>query len=166
MYQVGKNAKMPLITSDTLDRMKRNGFTLMELLLVLGILAILSTMVLIAINPTKQLNDARGVSRNVSTRELENAISQYIIDGNILTGIPTIKANALDICRETVTGTDCTDAPVSGFDFSALTTNGRYLVGLPVDPNEIDPNVTGYKVYKVGSFIKVCSPDLDVDCGS
>ena len=60
----------------------RKGFTLMELLLVLGILGILATMVLIAINPTKQLDDARGVSRNVAVREMENAISQYIIDGN------------------------------------------------------------------------------------
>tara|TARA_Y100000310_G_scaffold102518_1_gene100705 strand:- start:6021 stop:6470 length:450 start_codon:yes stop_codon:yes gene_type:complete len=143
-----------------------NGFTLMELMLVLGILAILSTIVLIAINPTKQLNDARGVNRNTATRELENAISQYIIDANTLIGIPTIKANALDICRDTVTGAACTDAPVSGYDLSALTTNGKYLVSLPIDPNETDTNITGYKIYKLGSFIKVCSPTLEGDCGS
>ena len=146
--------------------MKRSGFTLMELLLVLGILAILSTIILVAINPTKQLNDARGVNRNVSTRELENAISQYIIDSNIVSGVPTIKANALDICRDTVTGTDCPDAPVSGYDLSVLTTNGKYLTSLPIDPNETDLNITGYKVYKLGSFIKVCSPALEEDCGS
>jgi prepilin-type N-terminal cleavage/methylation domain-containing protein len=144
----------------------RNGFTLMELLLVLGILAILSTIVLIAINPTKQLNDAQGVSRNVAVREIENAISQYIIDGNPVTGVPTIKANALNICRDTITGTACTNAPVSGYDLSVLTTNGKYLVNIPIDPNETDTNITGYKIYKLGSFVKVCSLALEGDCGS
>lgn len=144
----------------------RTGFTLMELLLVLGIIGILSSIVLIAINPTKQLNDARGVSRNASIREIENAISQYIIDGNTISGVPTIKANAMDICQDSVTGTDCTDAPVSGFDLSGLTTNGTYLVGLPVDPSQTGSTVTGYKIYRSGSFNKVCSPVLEEDCGS
>ena len=149
-----------------MQRTSRTGFTLMELMLVLGIMAILAAIVIIAINPTKQLDDARGVNRNVSIREIENAISQYIIDGNTVSGVPTIKANAMDICRDTVTGTACTDAPVSGYDLSALTTNGTYLVNLPVDPNETDVNITGYKIYKLGSFIKVCSPTLEGDCGS
>lgn len=145
---------------------KRPGFTLIELLIVIGIIGILAAIVIIAINPTKQLDDARGVSRNAAIREVENAISQYIIDGNTLTGLPTIKANAMDICQDTVTGTACTDAPVSGYDLSVLTTGGTYLVNIPIDPNQTGSIITGYKIYRSGSFNKVCSPVLDGDCGS
>jgi type IV pilus assembly protein PilA len=141
------------------------GFTVIDLLLVIGILGILASIVIIAINPTKQLNDARGVSRNVAVQEIENAISQYVIDGNTVLGVPTIKANALDICQETVTGIACTDAPVSGYDFSVLTTNGEYIVSLPVDPNETGSTITGYRIYKLGSFLKVCSKVIEGDCG-
>jgi len=48
----------------------RPAFTLLELLLVLGIMGILAAIVLVAINPTKQLRDARGSSRDVSVREI------------------------------------------------------------------------------------------------
>lgn len=143
--------------------MQRKGFTLLELMLVLGILGILAAITLVAINPTKQLNDAKGVSRNSSIREVENAISQYIIDRNILTGIPTIKTTAIEICQTAITGTSCTDTPVNGYDLSALSPD--YLVSIPVDPTETGATLTGYRIYKSGSFIKVCSPVIEGDCG-
>lgn len=143
--------------------MKRPAFTLLELLLVLGILGILATIVLIAINPTKQLNDARGASRKASIREIENALSQYIIDGNTVSGIPVGTANALDICQTNVTGTDCTDAPVSGYDLSALSPN--YLVSIPVDPHETGSLVSGFRMYRIGSFNKVCGKYEEGECG-
>jgi len=144
--------------------MDRKGFTLLELMLVLGIIAILTAIVLVAINPTKQLNDAKGVSRNAAIREIENALSQYIIDGNTLSNMPAAINLAVDICQTAVTGTDCTDAPVNGYDLSVLSPD--YLVAIPVDPTETGSTVTGYKLYRSGSFNKVCSPVLDTDCGS
>lgn len=138
----------------------------MEILLVLGILGILSAIVLVAINPSRQLDQAQGVNRSVSVREVENAIAQYIIDGNTMSGIPAGINNAQAICIHTVTGTDCTDAPNSGYDLSALTTDGEYLVALPVDPNETNPELTGYYIYQLGSFIKVCNPEIDPACGA
>lgn len=136
----------------------------MEMLLVLGIIAILAAIVLIAVNPTKQLEDARGANRTVSVRELENAIVQYIIDGNTMPGIPTGVGNAMPICRDTVTGGACTGA--GGYDLSALSTNGTYLVNVPIDPSETGSTLTGYRIYQIGSFVKVCSPVLDPGCGS
>ena len=136
----------------------------MELMLVLGILGILAAIVLVAVNPTQQLNSAKTAKRQVSLREVENAILQYVIDGNTVSGIPTIQSLAVDICQDTVTGTDCTDPPVSGFDLSALTPD--YVVSIPVAPNQTGSLITGYRIYKSGSFIKICSPEDDTDCGS
>jgi len=144
--------------------MNRKGFTLLELMLVIGILGILSAIVLVAINPTKQLNDARNVSRGAAIREIENAISQYIIDGNTLSGIPTIKANAKEICQTTLTGVDCTNPPVSGMDLSILSPD--YLTSIPLDPNQSGSLITGYRIYKSGSFTKVCNLEDDATCGS
>ena len=139
-------------------------FTLIEILLVIGIIGILASVVILAINPTDQLNTAEGVNRNVAVREIKNAAVQYVIDGNTLSGLPTTIGTAKDICRDSVTGTDCTDAPVSGYDLSALVPS--YMTSLPVDPDETDANITGYMIYMDGSFITVCSPVLDASCGS
>ena len=142
----------------------RSGFTLMEILLVLGIIGILAAIVIAALNPTKQLNDARGVDRRSAVREIENAVVQYIIDGNSFPGISAGIGNATQICQDTVTGVDCTTT--GGYDLSMLTTDGEYLVNIPIDPNETGSTLTGYKIYLVGSFIKVCSSVLDASCGT
>ena len=143
----------------------QSGFTLMEILLVLGIIAILSTIVIAALNPTKQLNDARGADRTVAVRSIENAIVQYIIKGNPVTGVPTGITNATPICQDTITGTDCT-VTAGGYDLSALSTDGEYLVNIPIDPSETGSLLTGYRLYQDGSFIKVFSPVLNATCGS
>lgn len=144
-------------------RTPRPAFTLLELMLVLGIMGILVAIVLVAINPTKQLRDARGGSRDVSIREIQNALSQYIIDGHAVTGAPASMATAKDICQTAVTGTSCTNAPVSGFDLSAL--SPTYLVSIPVDPSETGSLITGYRIYRNGSFFQVCSKFEGTGCG-
>lgn len=142
-----------------------NGFTLIEILLVIGIIGILASIIIIAINPTKQLQDARSTDRRISIREIENAISQYIIDGNTLSNVPAYKSIAKPICQHTFTGALCTGAPINGYDLSVLTTNSTYLNEIPIDPSSTGSTRTGYRLYKLGSFIKACSPVLEEDCG-
>lgn len=58
------------------------GFTLLELLLVIGILAVLSAVTTIVINPTLQLRKAR-VSRAASDlRAIQTAVQRYFLDNN------------------------------------------------------------------------------------
>ena len=62
-----------------------SGFTLIEILVVIGIIAVLATIVLIAINPARQFRQARDTQRTSNVNALLNAIGQYIADNKSIT---------------------------------------------------------------------------------
>lgn len=74
------------------------GFTLIELLVVIGILAILLSIVLIAINPARQFGQANNTRRRSDVTQILNAIGAYAADnkGVLPAGITTTPANITD----------------------------------------------------------------------
>jgi prepilin-type N-terminal cleavage/methylation domain-containing protein len=141
----------------------RNGFTLIEILLVVAAIAILAGIVILAINPNKQLGETRNAQRRADVNTILNAVYQYSIDNNgILPTIPTgacslVAAN--QICKLTATG-DCS----TGVDMSVLTTDEKYLTSMPIDPTAATVNGTGYYIAKsVNGRVTVCSPGAEQD---
>lgn len=127
--------------------MKRaSGFTLVEILLVVAIIAILAAIVIIAVNPARQLAQTRNAQRRVDVNTILNAVYQHLIDnnGNL---INEITRNPKEIC---LTGTGVASATCGALaDLEALTNNERYLVRIPLDPSgATTTNGTGYQIYK------------------
>ena len=60
--------------------MRKAGFTLVELLVVIGILAILMAITLVALNPEKQFRSAREAKRMSDVQMIINGVTQYLID--------------------------------------------------------------------------------------
>ncbi|MSR86752.1 type II secretion system protein [Candidatus Peribacteria bacterium] len=110
----------------------RSGFTLIELLLVIGIIAILASIVIVAINPTTQLADARNTQRRSDVNTILNAVYQYAIDnsGNLPGNIPV--STAKPVCQASLDPTTCIAAGYEGVNLRMLT--GAYLVSIPKDP--------------------------------
>jgi len=116
----------------------KKGFTLLEVLLVIAIIAVLAAIVIIAINPGKQMGESRNAQRRSDVNTILNAVYQYSIDNN--GQVPTgITATATDVCL--TTATVCTGL----VDLTALTTNGTYLTAMPIDPSATGSS-TGYQI--------------------
>ncbi len=75
---------------------RHNGFTLIEILVVLGMIAILAAVVIIAINPARQFAQGRNTQRTSNVTSILNAIGQNMTDNkgafNCSVAIPTSTA--------------------------------------------------------------------------
>jgi prepilin-type N-terminal cleavage/methylation domain-containing protein len=121
----------------------QKGFTLIEILLVVAAIAILAGIVIVAINPAKQLGDTRNASRNSAVNTILNAVTQYSIDNNG-TFPSGLTATSTEICSSAVATSSCTGL----VDLSVLTVGGKYLTAIPDEPQKTNANGAGYKISK------------------
>lgn len=139
----------------------KKGFTLLEILLVVAAIAILAGIVIIAVNPNKQLGDTKNAQRRVDVNTILNAVYQYSIDNNgtLPTSIPTSATcstpSTNQVCK---TGGTCTGL----VDLSVLTTSEKYVVSIPTDPTGSGTNGTGYFIAKSSNGrVTVCAPSAE-----
>ncbi|MFA6909214.1 MAG: prepilin-type N-terminal cleavage/methylation domain-containing protein [Patescibacteria group bacterium] len=116
----------------------KKGFTLIELLVVIGIIAILAGIVIVAVNPGRQLAQARDATRWNDVNALLSSVHQYAVDnlGNFPSGIDVDETTVQIVGTDTTTNCStatptCTNhgSPVTVFSAAA---SGCYVNLLPV----------------------------------
>lgn len=108
--------------------LNKKGFTLIEVLLVVVIIAILAAIVIVAINPGRQISQANNTQRRSDVQTILNAVHQYSIDnrGTLpagITGTATVVgsgAGQIDICSDLV------PTYIAGMPFDPTATNAAY----------------------------------------
>jgi len=139
------------------------GFTLIELLIVIGIIAILATVVILTLNPAELLRQSRDSTRFSDLSTVNSAIALYLSDvANASIGLTdrcytSLTAGDVPYDGVTLTLANCADRFPSGgvtevtstvsrlvngtgwlpIDFTSIST-GSPLPNLPVDP--VSPN--------------------------
>jgi len=114
------------------DKREEKGFTLLEILLVIAAIGILAAIVLVAINPTKQIAQVRTAAINSEKNALEKAMQQEFIDtGSYPTLIDGVQRR---ICSNTVT-TDCINitADIAPTYIAAIPTGAIYTASINND---------------------------------
>lgn len=137
----------------TTSKNASRGFTLIEILIVIGIIAILAAIVIVAINPAKQFAQARNTQRESNVNTILNAIGQRMADNKgIFEGEFTIDSQDYE-CETIPTSPTNADVVSDGDQDGCLVPT--YIPALPTDPTG-----TQYTVEREDNGrITVCAPD-------
>lgn len=138
------------------------GFTLIEILVVIGLIAILAAIVIIAINPARQFAQGRNSQRTSNVNSILNAIGQKIADGKGVFKGDVPGSNPLQTCPDLTLTTDNpagtltasttyeimtdSDTGVNGVNIHIACLSPQYIATMPVDPSLSAGTDTGYKL--------------------
>ena len=124
-----------------------SGFTLLEILLVIGLIAALAVIVVVALNPAQRFEDARNSRRLSDIESILSAVQQYMVDHK-----GELPANITSSERQIgAAGSSC---DIGNGICSAMTPScadlasdlSAYLKELPVDPQNGDSQRTHYSI--------------------
>ncbi len=110
----------------------KKGFTIIELLVVIGILAILLSITLIAINPARQFGQANNTNRRSAILQILNSVHQYVAEnkGQLPAEVSALTAGTATLLNST------------NFPNLCAQLMPNYIPALPTDPSLNTANIT------------------------
>ena len=151
--------------------MKKNtGFTLIELIVVVGILSMLSIVVMSAIKPARRFSETRDARRAEDANQILSAVHQCAIDKKDSPLMPTCLGTVTAGTTYEITSSNvnsgcqtlCTNATSDSSCLQLNSTLDDYFVNLPTDPSGVVTGHTGYSLtlYSNGmTVIEACAAE-------
>lgn len=119
--------------------MKRKAFTLIELLLVIGIISALAVAVFVALNPSQRMKDTRDSRRATDLDTILTALHEYNVDtkAGALTNMPAVGTEAqlgTGASGCTLTTGGCNAGAACADLMTGANNLSKYLKSMPIDP--------------------------------
>ena len=144
---------------------KVGGFTLVELLVIIVVLALLGAIVFFALDPGRRFGESRDATRWEDINSIQHAILKYQMDndGDLPPGIDSI-SETVQVLGTNSSGCDLgCNAAVSAISCLHLSTLvDAYLSEIPKDPQTGTDGFCGYYVNKSDTghiTVGVCNPE-------
>ncbi|MBP9748948.1 type II secretion system protein [Patescibacteria group bacterium] len=148
------------------ERPPGNGFTAVELIVVIALIGFLLGTVVVAIDPVTRFKNARNQQRHADVAVLLGALYQYYGDnrGNIPSTIDSVTASA-QVLGSNATGCDAsctaTTTAVACLDLTSSLVD-KYLLDIPIDPQTGTSGNSDYFVNVLAGnhiVVGVCDPE-------
>jgi len=142
------------------------GFSLIEILVVVALIIILAAITIIAINPAKNFRDTRNAQRASDVNAILNAVTQYTSEQNKrLSDLGSILPceNASGDPQSTKIGSTPSVTTGDYVDLApTLVESADLIVAIPMDPSTGTEEDTGYTICETsGGRVQIAAPGAE-----
>jgi type II secretory pathway pseudopilin PulG len=140
------------VSGFVIKKYMKKGFTLVEIVIVVGLIIILASVAFVALNPAKRLADSRNANRQISIKALIESLINYSLEESKLP--EGIDENLKMIGKQIAEGCNvsCGEGIITGNYCVDLSIDlAKYFDKLPMDPKGGTELKTFYAVQKLGS---------------